>query len=235
MQCKPFYLYERGGLLKRNGIGISVQSVLTNRGRICFCVIAEAKPLFCNDNNPVGMLVHELTSWFYETAIPLYCSSKSKRKIYLSMKRKLLYLHQKIQSLSVKDSNTYRCSVQTLIIVESGYVGASAGDGGFVRCQKRKLSQNVSLCRKLHAEKLYLGEKNNIRINKIAGVCSGECYFLLFSNVFSDVLTVKHLRSLFSSAKTEEETEKGLTELKKRRMRDLKEECLGCVCVFVKQ
>ena len=223
MQCKPFYLYERGG-----GCGISLQSVLTNHGRICFGVLAEGKDMRSDGDNPIIRLLHALTSWFYEVGIPLFCRHQSKKKLLRSLERELIWLdHNLIMGC--------RLSVHVLIITENGYIASSVGEGSIVKCADNGSFKEKSIYPQ-HKRRLYfLGDGEKIRINRMCGTNEKHSLWLLCSKDFADSLTTKRLKSLMEKADTQTALEKGLKELKGRCIKTSERKQCECICIVVKK
>lgn len=228
MNCKPFYLYEREGLCNRNNLGISVQCVLTNRGRICFCAMAEGVKQEEKDETIIAMVLQEVTQWFYETGIPAFCKSNSKNSLYRSLKREFFMLHQKLLLHSAEHRFKCKYSLQVLIITESGYLGCRVGDGNWMKCKGKK----YKLLQKEKEKKIhFLGEEERLEIERVSGKNQKDTLYLLFSKACASHFSKKHLCSFVYSARKEESVKKVLKELMDRNRERYDDYAYACICV----
>ena len=235
MHCRSFYLYERGTLCSKNQTGISIQSVLTNHGRICFCILVESQTWDEEEGNPISIILQDFSKWFFEMGIPVYCKNKSKRILFKSMKREFLMLHQIFFSQSIKKQSGYHLSVHTLVVTEDGYVGGSVGEGGFICQRKNGVRLNNGLNHKKQNNLFFLGEKREIEIKRLMGKRHRNKFFLLYSKAFESVFTDRHFCSFCEALKRNSEPEKVLRELKERNRDVLGMDSYACICMEVKK
>lgn len=235
MHCRSFYLYERGTLSCKTKTGISIQTVLTNHGRICFYVLVESQTWNEEGGNPISIILQDFSKWFYEIGIPVYCKNKSKTILYNSMNREFLMLHQKFFSQSLKNQMVYRLSVHALVVTENGYVGGSVGEGGFICQRKKRVSLNNRLNHKRKNKLFFLGEKREIEIRRLMGKTHRYEILLLYSKAFESVFTEKHVCTFCKALKRHTEPEKVLRELKERNRDVLGMDSYACICMEVKK
>ena len=89
MRFYPYYIYEKNEAGNLCNVSLSIQSFLTQSGRVCFAVLADCK----NMNGEVASytsayLVKELTKWFYRILLDFYAvtDDKNKQEVFDSFK-----------------------------------------------------------------------------------------------------------------------------------------------------
>ncbi len=236
MEFVPYFIYERGRQDMKNQLAVSVQSVLTPRGRVCFCVLADGKLCQRNGEEKAGRVATQMTKWFYQNGVSLFCRAGSKKSIYRSMVRELMTLHEHFVKEGYEREESNRVSVRILLLAQGYYISVWAGDLYFVDAGLKKMVFVRDVLRRGKKVKSmsFLGENRMGAIGYETGKCRRKKVYLIFSHAYEFLLEDNRLVTFLQTY--------GNDELMKRRLRELTEKMKGkslgedfaCICVCVK-
>lgn len=86
MRFYPCFCYENGDTNEENKTALSIQSVLTQCGRICFVTYAAVANNKKNDGKAKNA-VETVTSWFWQQGVVLLCQYAGNSELYRSVLR----------------------------------------------------------------------------------------------------------------------------------------------------
>ncbi len=140
MHFRYGYVWDKGDYYAVNQDSISLQTVLTGRGPAALGVICDGVGGLQRGEYASGYVSKQITTWFYEKALPKLCSHKSVRRLRKSFQRELSDIHQCLKQKAEKEEIQMGTTVTVLVIFGRQYGVFHVGDSRcYYLCKKLRL------------------------------------------------------------------------------------------------
>ncbi len=231
MRFYRYYIYEKNEVGDLCNVSLSIQSVLTQSGRVCFAVLADCM----NRNSGVssytsGFLVRELTKWFWEKGIELVDANHT--ALHNGMLRVLQGISAELHKSRRFESEKFCPGFACVIICRKKYYVWSYGEVNLFLFRQKFWRRNI----KTVLYNQYDGKKNRRRKNKngfyhtTGRIRSGSAFFLC-NPVITHFYDEKRIKELFKTDGEHAKVERRFTELQYRIRKTEKSYDLGAICI----
>lgn len=231
MRFYPYYIYEKNEAGNLCNVSLSIQSVLTQSGRVCFAVLADCKNMSGEvASYTSAYLVKELTKWFWEKGIEL--ADVNHTVLHNGMLRALQGISEELQKFPCYEAEKFCPGFACIIICRKKYYVWSFGDVGLYLFRHKFRKGNL----KTVFNNQYSCKKSRRRNNKRAiyhttGKINHGYTFFLCNPVITGFCDEERIKELLKTGSEHAKIKRRFAELQYRIRKTEKSNDLGAVCI----
>ena len=218
-----------------NQDSISLQQVMTSRGRVCLALISDGIGGLLEGENASGYITERLTENFYRQVITLIASRKGEKVVERSLLRCFYGVCEEIGKYAGERDIKLGATVSLLLIWKRKYLICHLGDSRIYLCKKEK----QVLITKDHSDgrnglTRCLGSFPYQRPDVYKGRIIRRSGFLLCTDGFYRMMESKELQMLLPrEISSEEQIEKRLREIGVAGLKKGEKDNMSAVCIMV--
>ncbi len=211
--------WDNGDYYTKNQDSFALQIVLTGSGPYGIAMICDGVGSLEQGEYASGVVVREMTEWFYGCALPLLCKGASKIKLLRSCRRGLQAVHNQLIVESLAQGITMGTTFSMLILTKKRYYCFQIGD-----CSCFKVARTIRTIGKRQVNErgellgvVGVGELPDLIFK--TGRYSRKKRFILCSDGFGRCLTLQALKKLGDYQMPQERIQKMIYEIVDRGRR----------------
>ncbi len=223
--------WDKGDYYAKNQDSFGIQTVLTGSGPYGMAMICDGVGSLDKGEYASGVVVREMTEWFYGCGLPLLCKGASKIKLWRSCRRGLQAVHDQLAEIGTTQGVVMGTTFTMLILTRRRYYCFQVGDSicfkvaGKIRIVgKRQVNEHGELFGVVGA-----GELPDIALQ--TGRYSSKHRFILCSDGFGRCLSLQALKKVGDYRISCEQTQKLIYEIINRGRR--KGEWDNCTVIMI--
>lgn len=121
MQVLSGIYWVSGGEGALNQSSISLQEVMSVKGKMVFCVVCDGNPQCGAGEIAGGYAAEKLTAWFHQKAVVLAGKGKGRKQINRSMQCEWHSIYHDMKYFAKKNQTILSCSVTALLLLKNRY------------------------------------------------------------------------------------------------------------------
>ncbi len=205
--------WDKGDYYVKNQDSFGIQTVLTGSGPYGMAMICDGVGSLEQGEYASGVVVREMTEWFYACGLPLLCKGASEDKLRRSCRRGLQAVHNQLEEVGAAQGIVMGTTFTMLILTRQRYYCFQVGDSSCYKIArkictvgKRQMNERGELLGVVG-----VGELPDIALQ--TGRYSSKHRFVLCSDGFVRCLTLQALMKVGDYRISREQTQKLIYEI----------------------
>ncbi len=189
--------WSAGGTKESNQDSVTLQQVMTPRGRICLAMVCDGIGGLPGGEVASGYVAEEISRWFYEEGVPKILRRKTGKQLIRSLLREFFRIGEDLQRYGKRNELNIGTTVTVLMIWKRRYLSFHLGDSRLYLCRRKARQLTVdhnnrkgALTKCINS---YFWQKPDI----LQGRVLSKCGFLLCTDGFYNRIGIRQLTEAF--------------------------------------